>query len=199
MNFSAVILAGGKSSRMGCDKAFLEVNGQSLLARQIDAVKAAGAGKVLIAGRAGADYSRFDCRVLEDRFRDAGPLAGIESALGATTSPLLLVRAVDMPRINPVLVQGLVEQCEGETGIVPIFQGAIEPLVAVYPRSALGIATSMLSTPDRSRSARRFAELCGKAGLVRFTNFAAVDAESFANWNTPGELAAVPAAGLLHS
>src|SRR5258705_13766374 len=89
MNFSAVILAGGKSSRMGRDKAWLEAGGQSLLARQIGLVRELGAAEVFISGRADADYSEFGCRVLQDKFPDAGPLAGIERALDATTSPLL--------------------------------------------------------------------------------------------------------------
>ncbi len=68
MNFSAVILAGGKSSRMGRDKAWLEFDGQSLLARQIACVRRAGASEVFISGRAGVDYSAFGCPVMEDEF-----------------------------------------------------------------------------------------------------------------------------------
>src|SRR5690349_130325 len=87
MNFSAVILAGGKSSRMGRDKAWLEINGQILLTRQIELVQAGGATEVFISGRAGMDYSAFGCRVLQDRFPNAGPLAGIERALDAAIAP----------------------------------------------------------------------------------------------------------------
>src|SRR5206468_12665848 len=77
MNFSAVILAGGKSVRMGCDKSFVELAGQTLLARQVQLVRAAGAIEVFISGRTGADYSTYVCRVLVDKFQGAGPLAGL--------------------------------------------------------------------------------------------------------------------------
>ena len=105
MNFSAVILAGGKSSRMGCDKAFLEIGGQTLLARQIQLVHDAGAAEVFISGREGVDYSTSGCRVLTDKFPDAGPLAGIERALDTMTSPLLLVLAVDLPAMTAEFLQ----------------------------------------------------------------------------------------------
>ena len=91
VNFSAVILAGGKSARMGRDKAFVEIGGQTLLARQLALARAAGAREVFISGRADVDYSAFDYRVLLDDFPAAGPLAGIECALAASTLPLLLV------------------------------------------------------------------------------------------------------------
>src|ERR1035438_9547728 len=59
MNFSAVILAGGKSSRMGRDKAWLEVGRQTLLARQIQLAQAAGATEIFVSGRFGVAYPTF--------------------------------------------------------------------------------------------------------------------------------------------
>ena len=100
MNFSAVILAGGKSLRMGCDKAWLEIEGQTLLARQIALARETGAAEIFIAGRSDTDYSSFGCRVLPDKFFDAGPLAGIERALAAANETLLLVLAVDLPQMK---------------------------------------------------------------------------------------------------
>src|SRR6516165_9757616 len=90
MNLSAVVLAGGKSSRMGRDKARLEIGGQPSLARQIQLVKEIGAGEVFISGRAGKNYEEFGCRVLFDQFRDAGPLAGIERAVAEASLSRLL-------------------------------------------------------------------------------------------------------------
>ena len=85
MIFSAVILAGGKSLRMGRDKAWLEIEGQTLLARQIALARETGAAEIFISGRADADYSAFGCPVLQDGFPDAVPLAGIERALDASS------------------------------------------------------------------------------------------------------------------
>src|SRR5215469_13467268 len=59
MNFDAVILAGGKSSRMNRDKAFLNIDGRTLLARQIELARQAGAKNIFVSGRSGKDYSSF--------------------------------------------------------------------------------------------------------------------------------------------
>src|SRR5579862_376258 len=97
MNLSAVILAGGQSSRMGRDKARLEIGGWPLLARQIQLLRKVGVEEIFVSGRPDQDYAEFGCPVLSDRFAEAGPLAGIERALAEASLPWLLVVAVDMP------------------------------------------------------------------------------------------------------
>lgn len=159
MKFSAVILAGGKSSRMGRDKALLEVDGQPLLARQVQLARNAGADDVFISGRVGADYAAFNCRVLRDRLNDSGPLAGIESALAATTTPLLLVLAVDMPDMSVDLLRHLAMHCTETTGSIPRVRGASEPLAAFYPKAALRLLAQLVDarrslTPALSRRER---------------------------------------------
>jgi len=61
---------------MGRDNAWLEIDGQTLLVRQIALAQAAGATELFISGRADADYSHLDCRVLQDRFPNAGRWQG---------------------------------------------------------------------------------------------------------------------------
>ena len=97
MTFSAVILAGGESRRMGRDKAWVEVGGESLIARALVLVRELGLPEVFISGRAGTDYSSMRYPVLFDLEPGCGPLGGIERALQAANSPLLLVLAVDLP------------------------------------------------------------------------------------------------------
>ncbi len=188
MNFSAVILAGGKSSRMGCDKAFLKLSGQTLLARQIQLVRAAGAAAVFISGRAGVDYSASGCRVLTDNFCDAGPLAGIERALDAASSPLLLVLAVDLPDMSASFFRKLAAGCPENHGAVPRVNGNIEPLAAIYPRAALPLATSLLN--EKNFAVKNFAARCEQAALVSFVDVPETDAKFFLNCNFPGELEA---------
>ena len=189
MNFSAVILAGGKSSRMGRDKALLEIGGQTLLARQIEIVRAAGATEVFISGRADADYSVFGCHVLKDNFPDAGPLAGIEAALAAATNPLLLVLAVDLPRMNAEYLRRLAADCLTDCGAVPKSENGIEPLAAIYPKIARARAGALLHGGENA--AANFAEQCVLSSLARFVTVPADEAGSFANWNSPADLALV--------
>ena len=83
-SFSAVVLAGGASSRMGSDKAWIEVGGVPLVRRQLDIVREAGASEVFLSGRAGVDYRGLDVPVLLDARPGMGPLAGVQRALDRT-------------------------------------------------------------------------------------------------------------------
>ena len=186
MNFNAVILAGGRSSRMGHDKAFIELAGQTLLARQIQLARSAGAMETFISGRSDTDYSAFDAQILTDKFPDAGPLAGIHAALEATNSPLLLVLAVDMPGMTAEFLLKLASGCSENTGAVPRVTGNLEPLAAFYPKAALPLAASLLG--QNSLSVKNFAGRCQQAGLVVFADHPDAAAGFFMNVNSPDDL-----------
>jgi molybdopterin-guanine dinucleotide biosynthesis protein A len=186
MNFDAVILAGGKSSRMNRDKAFLNIDGTPLLARQIELVRLAGATKVFISGRSGTDYSGFGCPVLEDKFEDAGPLAGIERALEASTAPLLLVVAVDLPNLTSDFLGTLARHCRENAGAIPRINGKIEPLVAFYPKAAHPLLLKFLG--EKSNAVKDFALGCASSGLATIIDLPADHAKLFDNWNSPEDL-----------
>lgn len=186
MNFSAVILAGGRSTRMGRDKAFLEMGGQTLLERQIETVRAAGAAEVFISGRPATDYSTFGLRVVHDEFSDAGPLGGIHAALLAASHPLLLVLAVDLPEINADFLKHLMAASHAGAGIIPRVSGMIEPLAAIYPRSAQKFAGTLLR--EQKFAVRDFAVACVQAGLAGFEDFPNDFARLFQNLNSPADL-----------
>jgi molybdopterin-guanine dinucleotide biosynthesis protein A len=186
MNFSAVILAGGKSSRMGRDKVFLEVGGRTLLDRQIDTLVAAGAEDILISGRSGVDYSAFGCRVLTDEFPGAGPLAGIHAALKVSRQPLVLVLAVDLPEMNAMFLRSLLMAATAGRGVVPRVGGRVEPLAAVYPRTALPLVERMLA--QGKHAAQSFAGTCVQAGLAAYEDVPDNFARLFKNLNSPADL-----------
>ena len=193
MDFSAVILAGGRSSRMGRDKAWLEVGGRPLLARQIELVRAAGAQEVFISGRVGVDYSAFGCPVLVDAFADAGPLAGLERGLHAFRASCLFALAVDMPGMNVGGVLRLAAGCDQACGVIPRVAGAVEPLAAFYPKACLPLAETLLigSAPSVSGgsgpSVRIFAARCVDAGFARYLELGEGDRGLFSNWNSPDD------------
>lgn len=183
MTFDAVILAGGTSTRMGRDKAMLQIKGQTLLARQIELARQTGAGEVFISGRPERDDSAFGCRVLTDKYADAGPLAGIERGLGAASAPLLLVLAVDLPEINAGLLRRLLAACGPNQGLVPRLGPRIEPLAAFYPKSAHSLSAQLLAR--NAHAVTQFAEACVQAGLAKFADLLEDDSKYFVNWNTP--------------
>jgi molybdopterin-guanine dinucleotide biosynthesis protein A len=185
MKLSAIILAGGKSVRMGRDKARLDIGGRPLLARQIQLVRETGAGEVFISGHAGEDYAEFGCPVLCDRFEDAGPLAGIERALAMAASSRVLVVAVDMPNLTPAVLKQLTGRGGETLAVIPRIEGRMEPLAAIYPKSAWNLASLLLD--DGICAVKSFAERCVQDGLAEFFDFDTGAAHYFANWNLPAD------------
>jgi molybdopterin-guanine dinucleotide biosynthesis protein A len=188
MDFSAVILAGGRSSRMGRDKAWLEFHGRPLIRHQIDTVRACRPVTVYIAARSSNEYAGLDCQVLADNFPDSGPLAGLESALEAMSSSLLLVLAIDMPRLTTRTICRLHGMCDNHTGVVPTLEERPEPLAAFYPKAAHRAVREFLGSG--LKGARRFVEMCTTLRLVRLHPLPASTFQEFGNWNSPNDLPA---------
>jgi molybdenum cofactor guanylyltransferase len=185
-SFSAVILAGGASRRMGRDKSLLAVDGQTLLEWQVATARAAGAQEVLISGRPGVDYSALGCRVLLDQYRECGPLAGIERGLSEATENLVLCMAVDMPKVRPDMIGSLLAQCSPERGVVPVLYDQLEPLLAVYPKCCGAATRAMLEA--RRLVVSEFACACVQAGAVQLYSAPGEAAAQFANWNHPEDV-----------
>ena len=171
---------------MGQDKALLTLDGKPLIARQVELARELGAAEFFISARAEANYDSLGCSALHDRVANAGPLAGIESALAASSSQLLLVLAVDLPKMTAAPLQTLLVCCSGICGAVPRFQSQMEPLAAIYPRSALPIAKELLDSG--SYAARDFATRCVEFNLATFIDLPQQDSVYFANWNTPSDV-----------
>ena len=186
MNLSAVILAGGESRRMGRDKAWVEIDGQPLLARAVGTVRELGVTEIYISGRAGTDYSALSCPVLLDREPGLGPLAGIDRALDTTQAQLMLVLAVDLPRITAAFLRKLAERCDRLAGVVPKLEGKLEPLAAVYPRRSRYIARDCLL--KCRHAARDFADACLRERAVRTFVVPRSDLLCFDNWNAPSDI-----------
>src|SRR6266849_3025762 len=95
---TAFVMAGGKSARMGEDKAFLRLGRCTLLAHALDLARAA-AGSAWIVGNSGK-FGAFG-PVIEDVYPERGPLGGIHAALTQTATDLNLMIAVDLPFLHP--------------------------------------------------------------------------------------------------
>ena len=183
--FSAVLLAAGHSTRMGRDKALLEIGGQPLWQRQWQLLAAAGAAERLLSVRPEQTWPPVDARLVRDAQPDAGPLAGIVAALEASAQPLLLVLAVDLPAMSADYLGKLLAQCNPTRGIVPWRRaGRPEPLCAVYPRTALDEAQALLRAGHYAVTG--LAAAAGALGLIRPLVIEPEEEPLFANWNEPG-------------
>jgi molybdenum cofactor guanylyltransferase len=189
MRCAAIILAGGRSRRMGQPKAFLEFEGETLLERAVRTVRQLDPVEVFIAGRPDPEFNAVSgTRVLWDREPDLGPLGGIERGLANCPAPLLLVLAVDLPHMTAEFLRRLLNQSDENTGVVPRLRGHLEPLAAVYPITCHGVADRLLR--ERRLAAQTFASTCLFRQAVRIREARAAEAPCFQNWNTPADVAA---------
>lgn len=183
---SGVVLAGGRSTRMGRDKAFLRRGGETLVRRQTGLLRAAGCTDVLISGRPGVDYGVPDARTIIDAVENAGPLAGLVAALEAMHHERLLVLAVDLPAMSPQFLQRLAAWGDARCGVVPYGPHGFEPLGACLPRAILALARTALE-----RQSTSLQTLLGEAessGLIRRLALSPEEERSFENWNRPEDV-----------
>jgi molybdopterin-guanine dinucleotide biosynthesis protein A len=140
---TAFILAGGKSLRMGRDKAFVELGGQTLLGRALDV-----ASVVTRDCRIVGDPAKFAVfgPVVEDIFRDCGPLGGIHAALLSAKGELNLMLAVDLPFMEVKFLEYLIVQARETSAVVtvPHAGGGLQPLCAIYRRKFAEVAERAL-------------------------------------------------------
>lgn len=185
---SAVVLAGGRSLRMGRDKAWLDCGGMPLILRQIKLLQQLGPDEIFIS--AGSSRSDLDLglTVLSDAFPGQGPLAGLERALEVTDQRLLLALAVDLPRMTASMLRQIVGAAHANAGVVPRINGQLEPLVACYPKRAHRLAADRLEAGQNS--ARGFASACLAGGLAEILDLPSAASGEFTNWNVPGDVEA---------
>jgi molybdopterin-guanine dinucleotide biosynthesis protein A len=169
---SGFILAGGKSSRMGRDKALLDWKGRTLLEHMVKLVSDV-ANPVHVVGRS----------PLPDRLQGLGPLSGISTALETSESDANLVVAVDLPFLSTDFLKYLRSQSEGSTdGIIACKIGSHFPLSLVIRRSLLPEIHARLESRDLS--VHRLIEKCGRVLSEDELQRAGFDAVLFRNINT---------------
>ena len=132
-DLSAFVLAGGKSARMGCDKAFLQLGNSTLLERATK-LAASVTENVFLVGDAKTFFMHES--VIEDVYRERGPLGGIHAALSHAQTELNLFIAVDTPFIERNFLDFLASEARNRAAVVtlPRSAGHLHPLCAIYRR-----------------------------------------------------------------
>ena len=179
-NRAAWVLVGGRSSRMGVDKAKADSRGRALALRVADQTSATVGGRVSLVGDPSV-YGDLGLPVVADRFPHHGPLAGIEAALAATESEYNLIVACDMPAIREDLLGELFLAC-GDCALPQHADGRLEPLCAVYRRGCHQAIKSALEKGVR-KVTDALAELARDGYAIRYVRVS--DPAAFANLNTP--------------
>jgi len=133
---SGVILAGGKSSRYGKNKALVNINGIPLIKRVLRVMKTLFSSIVVITNTPD-DYAFLNLPMFEDRIKGLGPLGGIFTGLNVIPENAGFFVACDMPFLNSDLIRYLASVRQGFDVVVPTFSGKFEALHALYTQSCL--------------------------------------------------------------
>ena len=185
---TALILAGGDSRRMGCDKTALEFAGQTLLQRSIGLMRTIFP-QVLVSVR--QPRVDIDAPQVCDEHPQAGPLAGLCAGLARAKTPWVFAVAVDMPFLNAALIERLAERRNGHQAVVPVVHGQSQPLAAFYAADALPPIRATLAGQGKHslRAALERLNVC----LIEEDALESADPglRSFIDLDTPEDVAAV--------
>jgi len=199
----AFVLAGGRSSRMGRDKALIQFAGSPLIQHALGVLRTAGFSPRIAGG--GSELSSFAPFIGDDpQQAGRGPLAGVSAALSATAVRLNVFLPVDLPLIPASLVSYLVHHAIIAQSVITVVSvaGFIQTFPAVIDRAAASALRDSLCSNDRKclsafqKAAKSVAgrfcvlpvELLIQAGQIHKGNGAPLS-EWFLNINTPGDLA----------
>lgn len=183
---TGIVLAGGKSSRLGQDKALIDAGGLPLIGRTVDRLRAVVDEVVLVTDRPGR-LAFLGLRTVQDLYPGVGVLGGLHAALSAVRDGYGLVVGCDMPFLNPDLLRYMISLRCGYDVIMPRVDTYLEPLHALY-------STRCLPEIERAISAgsRRIVQAC--EGLyVRYVEHAQIatydpELRSFFNVNEPRDI-----------
>jgi molybdopterin-guanine dinucleotide biosynthesis protein A len=146
-SISAIVLCGGRSSRMGQDKGTLPFGDEPMLDRVVRVVRSI-AGEVIVVARR-EQHVPADVTVIHDPVEDLGPLAGLAAGLAASTSDLNIVVACDMPLIKPAVLQRLLSMIGDHDACVAVADGHASALCGVYRARAARAAQALLDAGER--------------------------------------------------
>jgi len=187
-NGGAIVLAGGRSVRMGQDKALLRTHGLTLLETVVSVLILLADEIVIVADRADK-YELPDCRVVGDLYPEIGPLGGILTGLHTLGPGHHLVVACDMPALQPALLRLLLASAGSEWDvIVPEVEGRLEPLCAVYADTAIPALQAYLE--GGGRALQRALQTEVRTRRIPETELRRYDPSllTFTNLNTPDDL-----------
>lgn len=182
-NFPALLLAGGKSSRMGTNKALLPFGKTTVLEFMNARLQQAGA-EVILVTTPEQGYAHLPQRKIFDVLEGKLSLGGLYSGLLHSPSAASFVCGCDMPLLAPELVRYLFAQLGDHDAVVPKIDGYFEPLCAVYAKACLPYIAAQLQTEDlRMTSWFKHA----RVRIVGEEELRAIDPHlhSFLNMNTP--------------
>jgi len=145
---TGIILAGGKSSRMGQDKGFLKLKGETFMSYIIEALKPIVGDIIIVSNN--SDYDVFKLKRVADVMEDSGPLAGLYAGLLHSETENNIVLSCDVPLINTSVLKKLIVGFTPEIDVIQFeSQGKTMPLIAMYKRDCMHPILKLLQSNER--------------------------------------------------
>jgi len=145
LNVSAIVLAGGRSSRFKRDKALILWEGKPLIVRQVDMLKGLFDEIIVVTGDDRRYEDLLDVIVVDDLIKGKGPLGGIHAGLSSSSNDYNLILPCDMPLLDERVISLLLDEIDGQARIIlPVVRGYVEPLVGIYHRDCIPFAEMLL-------------------------------------------------------
>jgi len=182
MNVTGVILAGGKSSRMGTDKGLIDLDGKPMITHVINVLQKVASKVIIIANN--PSYNQFNLEVYPDLFPEKGPVGGIYTALNCSKTEKNIILSCDTPFVNEKLLNNLLLQSKDYEITVSKFKNKIHPLIGVYSQSVKTIFEENL---NKNRLKLGLVNQQTELNIVHY-NDCDFDEKIFFNINTPTEL-----------
>jgi molybdopterin-guanine dinucleotide biosynthesis protein A len=186
---TGIILSGGKSIRMGENKAFIQIEGVPIIRRIYDLFKQLFQEVIIVTDQKDL-FSNFDSRICSDLIPGKGALGGLYTGIFFSSFQHSFCVACDMPFIRKSLVQYLIENIDDADVIVPRTKDGLQPLHAIYSKHCIDPIRKLIDA-GRSKIIDLYCQVNVK--IVDEKDFLCLDPgrESFINVNTPEELLSV--------
>jgi molybdopterin-guanine dinucleotide biosynthesis protein A len=186
---SGVLLAGGKSRRMGRDKRFVKVGDSSLLERAVSIFEDLFSEVIIVVAEPAPAFPNWPHRVVHDLIPNCGSLGGLYSGLSLASNPRIFAAACDMPFLNPTVIRYMVDLDARADLVMAALADGLQPMHAVYSKSCLASLKQMIEKGNL-----KIQDLAGadhlSIRLVQEEEIRSIDSSllSFLNINTPADL-----------
>ena len=148
-NVTGVLLAGGKSRRMGLDKRFLKLGGETLLRRALSVYERLFTEILVVVAEPIPELSDIGHQIVTDLIPNCATLGGLYTGLSLAHSPRIFAAACDMPFLNPAVIEHLLECCDDDV-VMPKLATGLQPMHSVYSKACLPYFQRMMAMNNLS-------------------------------------------------
>lgn len=188
IDVTGVLLAGGKSRRMGEDKRYLVVGGQTLLERGLGVLRSIFQDVLVVIAQDSPPLD-LNARVVRDLVADCGSLGGLYTGLTQATTPYIFVVACDMPFLDPAVIVQFTSRRSAADVVMAKLRARLHPMHALYSKQCLPFVEQMIGAQQL-----KIQEIVSNVSLrIRYVTEADLltidpSGHSFENVNTPADL-----------